>query len=76
MISDLTSLAAIGHLPMMRAIARQIAAEIAWLTRGGRKMRKEFLITTAAAIAVGAAPVMAETVTIATVNNGDMIVMQ
>jgi sorbitol/mannitol transport system substrate-binding protein len=39
-------------------------------------MRKPFLITAAAAIAVGAGPAMAETVTIATVNNGDMIVMQ
>jgi sorbitol/mannitol transport system substrate-binding protein len=39
-------------------------------------MRTPFLITAAAAIAVGAGPAMAETVTIATVNNGDMIVMQ
>jgi sorbitol/mannitol transport system substrate-binding protein len=38
-------------------------------------MRKPFLLT-AAAIAAGAGPAMAETVTIATVNNGDMIVMQ
>ena len=38
-------------------------------------MRKPFLIT-AAAVAVGAGPAVAETVTIATVNNGDMIVMQ
>jgi sorbitol/mannitol transport system substrate-binding protein len=38
-------------------------------------MRKPFLIT-AAAMAVGVGPVMAETVTIATVNNGDMIIMQ
>ena len=38
-------------------------------------MRKPFLIT-AAAIAIGAGPAVAETVTIATVNNGDMIVMQ
>ena len=39
-------------------------------------MRKPFLIIAAAAVAVGAGPAMAETVTIATVNNGDMIVMQ
>jgi sorbitol/mannitol transport system substrate-binding protein len=39
-------------------------------------MRKPFLLTAAAAIAVGAGPAVAETVTIATVNNGDMIVMQ
>jgi sorbitol/mannitol transport system substrate-binding protein len=38
-------------------------------------MRKPFLITAAAA-AIGAGPAVAETVTIATVNNGDMIVMQ
>ncbi len=38
-------------------------------------MRKPFLIT-AAAVAIGAGPAVAETVTIATVNNGDMIVMQ
>ena len=39
-------------------------------------MRKPFLITAAAAVAIGAGPAVAETVTIATVNNGDMIVMQ
>jgi sorbitol/mannitol transport system substrate-binding protein len=41
-------------------------------------MRKPFLITAAAAVAllVNAAPSAAETITIATVNNGDMIRMQ
>ena len=39
-------------------------------------MRKPFLITAATAVAIGAGPAVAETVTIATVNNGDMIVMQ
>jgi sorbitol/mannitol transport system substrate-binding protein len=39
-------------------------------------MRKPFLITAAAAVAISAGPAVAETVTIATVNNGDMIVMQ
>jgi sorbitol/mannitol transport system substrate-binding protein len=39
-------------------------------------MRKPFLITATAAVAIGAGPAVAETVTIATVNNGDMIVMQ
>ena len=40
-------------------------------------MRKDLLTAAAGvALAVGAGPVLAETVTIATVNNGDMIVMQ
>src|ERR687892_2526026 len=45
------------------------------LAREAQRMRKPFLIT-AAAVAIGAGPAAAETVTIATVNNGDMIVMQ
>lgn len=40
-------------------------------------MRKDLLTAAAgAALAIGAGPALAETVTIATVNNGDMIVMQ
>jgi sorbitol/mannitol transport system substrate-binding protein len=39
-------------------------------------MRKSFSIIAAAAAAVAAAPAMAETITIATVNNSDMIIMQ
>ncbi len=39
-------------------------------------MRKQFLFTAAAALAVGAGPAMAEEITIATVNNSDMIIMQ
>jgi sorbitol/mannitol transport system substrate-binding protein len=39
-------------------------------------MRKRFLFTAAAALAVGVGPAMAEEITIATVNNSDMIIMQ
>ena len=39
-------------------------------------MRRDILFTAAAAAIVGAGPAIAETVTIATVNNSDMIVMQ